>query len=73
MDHKVFHDNPIPINIFLASLGFLFGTSLVAYVWMQGRRMEKEQRTFMSEWQRNTVICEEDESECVSFLDLRTH
>lgn len=72
MNHEAFHDNPIPINIFLTSLGSLFGIALVIYVWMQGRRMEKEQETLVSERDRNRMIREEDESECVSFLDLRT-
>lgn len=39
-NHEVFHDNPIPINVILASLGLVFGVMLVAYVWTQGRKVE---------------------------------
>ncbi|KAF2212092.1 hypothetical protein CERZMDRAFT_98006 [Cercospora zeae-maydis SCOH1-5] len=39
-NHEVFHDNPIPINIVLASLGLIIGVVLVAYVWTQGRQIE---------------------------------
>ncbi|CAK1366172.1 Protein FMP42 [Cercospora beticola] len=39
-NHEVFHDNPIPINVILASLGLVFGVMLVGYVWTQGRKVE---------------------------------
>nr|POE86647.1 protein fmp42 [Quercus suber]POE87650.1 protein fmp42 [Quercus suber] len=41
LNHDVFHDNPIPINIVLASLGFVFGVVLVAFVYVEGRKVEK--------------------------------
>ena len=71
MNHDVFHDNPIPINAILASLGFSIGASLVCYVWTQAQKLRKQYEKQESEWQRNTVIQEEDESEyAISFLDL---
>lgn len=39
-NHEVFHDNPIPINVTLASLGLVFGAALVGFVWLQGRKVE---------------------------------
>lgn len=61
----------MPINIGLASLGSLIGGTLVVYVWTQSKHMEQEQEKIVAEWERNRIIREEDESECVSFLDLR--
>ena len=69
MDHKIFNNNPIPINVLLGSLGFVFGTSLVVYVWVQGRRMTKENAAQMSvreRWERYGVIPEEDENSNLS-------
>ncbi|KAI5364974.1 Putative major facilitator superfamily, MFS transporter superfamily [Septoria linicola] len=39
-NHEVFHDDPIPINVTLASLGLVFGAALVGFVWLQGRKVE---------------------------------
>lgn len=61
MNHEVFDDNPIPINVFLASLGFAFGMSLVVFVWIQSRRMYKEVSAKEYEWDRFRMIPEEDE------------
>lgn len=61
MNHEVFEDNPIPINVFLASLGFTIGTSLVIYVWVQSRRMDEKFASQESEWERYRMIPEEDE------------
>ena len=61
MNHEVFEDNPIPINVFLASLGFTIGTSLVIYVWVQSRRMDEKYASQESEWERYRMIPEEDE------------
>ena len=72
INHEAFHDNPIPINIGLASLGFLFGVSLVLYVWRHARRVETEKTNLAREWERHRTIMEEDESDFApSFLDLR--
>ena len=61
MNHEVFDDDPIPINIFLATLGFIFGTSLVIYVWHQGRKVWKQEVVEVTERERWRVIPEEDE------------
>lgn len=62
MDHDLFHDNPIPVNAVLAGLGFLIGTALVVYVWVQGGKVMKEHQEQDDEWRRNSIIPEEDES-----------
>ncbi len=69
MDHDVFHDNPIPINVVFAVLAFVFGTALVVYVWSQGRQVSKLQSTQMAEYERYSVILEEDDE--ISNLNLR--
>lgn len=40
-NHDIFHDNPIPINVVLSSLGFILGVALVVYVWSEGRKFER--------------------------------
>ena len=67
MNHKVFHDNPIPINVVLASLGSVIGTSLVLYVSVQGKKVMREQAAQESEWERNRMIREDDESDYTEF------
>ena len=42
MNHTTFADNPIPINVVLAILGFVFGTILVVFVHVQGKRAQKK-------------------------------
>lgn len=69
---KIWHSNPIPINIVLATLGTAIGGTLVGYVWMQTRCMEQEREASTSKMDQYNTIREEDESECISFLDLRT-
>ena len=61
MDHEAFDNNPIPVNIFLTSLGLTFGVSLVVYVYVQGRKVSKEQGHHEREWEQYRVIPEEDE------------
>ena len=61
MNHEVFDDNPIPINVFLASLGFTFGTSLVIYVWTKSKRMAENCASQEHVWDRFRMIPEEDE------------
>ena len=63
MDHKVFHDNPIPVNIVFAALAFVFGTALVAYVWLQGTKVEKVQLQQMAEYERYRIIEEETDDD----------
>lgn len=43
VNHDAFHDNPIPINIVLASLALVFGVMLVAFVHFEGKKVEKRQ------------------------------
>lgn len=38
--HELFHDDPTPINVTLATLGLVFGTALVVYVWVKGPQVQ---------------------------------
>lgn len=62
-NHDVFHDNPIPINVVLASLGFIFGTALVLFVWYQDRRCHLRQGTMREVTERSRLLPEVDEEE----------
>jgi hypothetical protein len=39
---RSFHSNPIPVNVFLAVSAFIFGTTLVVYVYIQTNRLQKK-------------------------------
>jgi hypothetical protein len=59
--HAVFHDNPIPINIILSTLGFLIGVALVSYVWVQVPQLQKIQEPETSERSRLLPEVREEE------------
>ncbi|KKY18040.1 putative major facilitator superfamily transporter [Phaeomoniella chlamydospora] len=42
MTHKVFHNNPIPVNLILLFVAFIIGGSLVLFVWRKSYTMERE-------------------------------
>lgn len=42
MTHKVFHGDPIPVNIFLLVIALLVGIALVGYVWQKSRSLARE-------------------------------
>lgn len=63
MDHEVFNDNPIPINVAFAALAFVFGTALVGYVWWQGRTVRRVEKEQMAEYERYRIIPEEDDDD----------
>jgi len=67
---ELFARNPIPVNVALAALGFVFGVALVAFVRVQGRRVRKkqalEQHVAAAAEERRRLVPEsiaEDESE----------
>jgi hypothetical protein len=60
-NHDVFHDDPAPINIVMAVLGGLFGTVLVVFVWMQGRRAASEAKQAEMAFNGEHIIRETDE------------
>ncbi|KAF2170768.1 hypothetical protein M409DRAFT_63837 [Zasmidium cellare ATCC 36951] len=60
-NHDVFHDNPIPINVILATLGFIFGTALVLFVWYQDRKYHVKQTKLREATERDRLIPEADE------------
>lgn len=41
--HKVFHSNPIPVNVTLLTIVLLVGSTLTGYVWHESRASEREQ------------------------------
>lgn len=56
--YDAFHGNPIPINIILAVLGFLFGVILVVFVMVQGRQVQKMQAKEDAEIERRRRVPE---------------
>ncbi|KAK3111227.1 hypothetical protein LTR53_013738 [Teratosphaeriaceae sp. CCFEE 6253] len=43
LTYEAFDGNPTPVNVVLATLGFIFGVILVVYVWIRGRIVQKKQ------------------------------
>lgn len=41
--HKVFHSNPIPVNVTLLTIVLLVGSTLTGYVWHESRASDREQ------------------------------
>ena len=63
-NHEVFHDNPIPINIVLTSLGAVIGIALTAFVWIQDHKIHKqEEKTGGLANERTRLLPEIDEEE----------
>jgi hypothetical protein len=60
-NHEVFHDNPIPINVILASVGALFGTCLVVFVWVKGRDVSMAEPLMLEASERDALIIREVE------------
>lgn len=61
LTHHTFDGNPIPINAFLASAGFVVGTVLVGFVTLASRRIRLEEEA--EDEERERLIVEEDEDE----------
>jgi hypothetical protein len=38
MTHRVFHNDPIPVNVMLLSLALIIGVALVGFVWAKSRQ-----------------------------------
>jgi phosphatidylserine synthase len=58
-----FHGNPTPVNVVLATAGFVVGTVLVVFVWHQGKVVGVPH---LDEWrdpERQPLIPEEEEEE----------
>lgn len=64
-NHEVFHDNPIPINVILTSLGLVIGTVLVIFVWVQERHIYKGEREVREATERDRLIPEASDEEDV--------
>ena len=58
VNYDVFGGNPTPINVTLASLGFIFGVVLVGFVKMEGRRVQKVQAMEDAERERRRGVPE---------------
>jgi hypothetical protein len=63
LNHEFFHDNPIPINATLASLGLLFGGILVVFVFVETRKVQATIDEIQEANERDRLIPEEDEEE----------
>ncbi|KAL4867618.1 hypothetical protein BDV12DRAFT_171021 [Aspergillus spectabilis] len=61
LTHGPFDSNPIPINIFLATAGFIVGSVLVGFVATAGYRLRARMREDAEEGERQRLIPEEDE------------
>lgn len=62
-NHDVFHDNPIPINVILATLGLIFGSALVLFVWYQDRKYHSKQAKAGDPTERDRLLPDVDEEE----------
>ena len=40
--HKIFHNNPVPINMILLGLALLVGITLVAFVWRRSHKILRD-------------------------------
>ncbi|KAK5137779.1 hypothetical protein LTR08_007351 [Meristemomyces frigidus] len=58
VNYDVFSGNPIPINVILAGLGFIFGVVLVGFVRMEGSKVQKTQAKEDAEWERKMRVPE---------------
>ncbi|KAK5113458.1 hypothetical protein LTR85_010886 [Meristemomyces frigidus] len=58
LNFELFGGNPIPINILLAVLGFIFGVILVVFVLVQGRRVQQKQAKEDAEAERRRGVPE---------------
>lgn len=58
MNYQLFGGNPIPINMVLAGLGFILGVTLVVYVRIKGKVVQKELAKEDAEIERLTGIPE---------------
>ncbi|KAK4565926.1 hypothetical protein LTR86_003775 [Recurvomyces mirabilis] len=55
---EAFGGNPIPVNVVLAALGFIFGLALVIYVRVRGKIVVKKQAREDAEVERMSMIPE---------------
>ena len=67
LTHQTFNNNPIPINVLLAGLGFIIGVILVVYVSFQSQRVMKQHAMEDAETESILASIAEDESEYGTF------
>lgn len=58
---QLFHGNPTPVNIVLASLGFVVGTVLVVFVWQKGKVVSEKPVGGYLDPERQPLIPEEED------------
>ncbi|GFF36231.1 protein FMP42 [Aspergillus lentulus] len=56
LTHGPFDGNPIPVNIFLATAGFVVGTVLVLYVQIAGKRLKEKRLALEGDEERERLI-----------------
>ena len=62
-NHLIFDNNPIPINVVMALLGFVIGTSLVYFIWSQDRQANASEQVECVHKKRPSTIMEKEEEE----------
>lgn len=55
--------NPTPVNIAFAALGFLVGSMLLVFVWVQGRAVKVQKFGEYEDHERRRLITEEYETD----------
>lgn len=63
LNHEYFQENPIPINVALASLGLVVGGILVTFVFVQTRKVQAEMDEMREANERDRLIPEVDEED----------
>jgi uncharacterized OsmC-like protein len=43
LTHKVFGNNPVPVNLILMSIAVCVGTALVTFVWRKSKTLRREE------------------------------
>ncbi len=56
LTHKVFANNPVPVNVLLLGVAVVVGIFLVGYVWVKARSMHRKQLEAEAEGAREQLM-----------------
>ena len=56
LTHKVFHRNPLPVNLVLLVAVLVVGAMLVGFVWYQSKHMKRDYLEEEAEWAQDTPM-----------------
>lgn len=56
MTHKVFHNDPVPVNVILLGLALLVGIVLVSFVWRRSHKILRDNIEEEAESAREVLI-----------------